>query len=132
LVVTVIDAQKHEATIVNAGHPDPLVRSIDGIVQAVGGDSRGLVLGVIPDYLYSEHYLPLSPGETLVFYTDGFTEAQDADERLFGEPRLRETVADSLPGPERIATAVLEDVARFVDHHPQSDDMCLVCVERAP
>lgn len=130
MALAVLDSQRHEVTIVNAGHPDPLLRSVDGEVQSIGTPSRGLVLGVDPTHVYLEHYLPLAPGDTLMLYTDGFSEAQDADEQLYGEPRLQECLAEADPDPESIAQLILADVKRFVGGNPQSDDMCLVCVKR--
>lgn len=130
MALAVLDNQRHEVTLVNAGHPDPLLRSADGEVQSIGAPSRGLVLGVDPNHVYLEHYLPLAPGDTLMLYTDGFSEAQDADEELYGEPRLQECLAESSPGVEDIVQLILADVKRFVAGNPQSDDMCLVCLKR--
>jgi serine phosphatase RsbU (regulator of sigma subunit) len=64
-------------------------------------------------------------------FTDGFSEAMNADEELYGTEQLEDRFADDLPDAVELGKHILEDVKRHVAGHPQSDDMCLVCIGRA-
>jgi sigma-B regulation protein RsbU (phosphoserine phosphatase) len=70
---------------------------------------------------------PLGPGDVVVLYTDGITEAMDADERQFGFPRLQEALASAPGGAPAVGEAILAAVRRHVGGHPPSDDMTLLC-----
>src|SRR5699024_3874676 len=74
----------------SAGHPCPIVLRADGRAETIG--CHGTLLGVIerPDLV--EVTVPLNPGDAVILYTDGFTEARRGDE-LFGEQRMLETAA---------------------------------------
>ncbi|HOT79003.1 MAG TPA: SpoIIE family protein phosphatase [Microthrixaceae bacterium] len=75
-----------------AGHPPPLVIRASGDVDVI--ELRGPLLGVLPDGRWVDADVGLAPGDTLVLYTDGVTEARDAEGRLFGEAGLRELCAE--------------------------------------
>jgi sigma-B regulation protein RsbU (phosphoserine phosphatase) len=77
------------ATISCAGHPQPLVLRARGDVETV--PCRGRVLGPFPDLASVDRIVRLGPGEALVLYTDGVTDARNAD-GFFGEERLAETL----------------------------------------
>jgi serine phosphatase RsbU (regulator of sigma subunit) len=124
-------------TVINAGHLPPLWRRGPRAVEPVGESEANLPLGVDRDVEYAQHTLPLAPGDSLVLYTDGITEAMNAKDELYGLPRLLSVLDGEI---ERPATAVagvatvnllgrriLDDVKRFVGARPQSDDMCLTC-----
>ena len=74
-----------------AGHPPPLVVRADGTVEEISCPGRAL--GVFPDAELGDTHMRLMPGETMVFYTDGVTEARSPDGSFFGEERLRRFVA---------------------------------------
>jgi serine phosphatase RsbU (regulator of sigma subunit) len=129
-VLAVVDCARHEITLVNAGHMAPLLRHSQGIVEEIGGELSGLPLGVDPDVGYEQYSRPLNPGDFLTLFTDGISEAMNANNELYGLERLRTTLAtpcDSLAGLGRL---ILDDVKRFVGGRPQSDDMCLACFGR--
>ena len=68
LLVVVIDPATHEARVVNAGHPLPLLRRADGTVAEVGAGVRGTALGVVPGRTYQECRVPLATAESLTPY----------------------------------------------------------------
>ena len=108
-----------------AGHPPPLLVRSDGIVQEVGCSGR--VLGVFPDAELRDTSLRLMPGETLVLYTDGVTEARSPDGDFFGEGRLRHLLSscasfDAGTFAGRIKDAVLD----FQEGSPRDDLAVLV------
>jgi PAS domain S-box-containing protein len=94
-----------------AGHPPPLLVRPDGTVEEVGLSGR--VLGVFPDAELGDSSLRLMPGDALVLYTDGITEARSPDGGFFGEDRLRRLLGsyagcDAVTFAERIKEEVLD------------------------
>jgi sigma-B regulation protein RsbU (phosphoserine phosphatase) len=87
----------------------------------------GIALGVFPDLDYLQNTVTLSPGDTVIFYTDGVTEAMNADEEEFGLKPLAELFRANPPkDPENATAAVFEAVNNFAGDTPQSDDItCL-------
>jgi sigma-B regulation protein RsbU (phosphoserine phosphatase) len=96
------------------------------------GMALGLEMGKVFDSVLEEQELPLHSGETLVFYTDGFTEARNKRGDEFGEERLVKAVARRR---ERSAAdvihAIVEEVETFAEGQPQHDDMTMVVVKVA-
>ncbi|QLA19806.1 PP2C family protein-serine/threonine phosphatase [Desulfolutivibrio sulfoxidireducens] len=112
----------------NAGHNLPVAIRADG-ATAFLPRSGGLVLGAVSDFPYKTTSLTLAPGDTLVVYTDGVTEAMDREHALFGNERLLEACR----GDRRRAPKVLvEDIVAAVRAHagdaPQSDDITILAV----
>ncbi len=112
----------------NAGHNPPLVLRRDQItdfVPRVGG----VVLGAIPEAIYRTGTLTLAPGEALVLYTDGVTEAMDINRALFGNERLLEVCrAYRNCYPKAVVEGVFEAVRAYAGDAPQSDDITLLAV----
>lgn len=121
-----------ELVVANAGHPGPLLRrDRDGGVREVGG--RGPLLGRFTGGRYAEERIALEPGDRLVLYTDGVTEARAPDGELFGEERLRFLVGQGRQArPEDFCDALLEDLRRWTAagaHLSLEDDVTLVVVD---
>jgi serine phosphatase RsbU (regulator of sigma subunit) len=107
-----------------AGHPPPLLVRPEGTVEEVGCSGR--VLGVFPDAELRDTSLRLMPGEVLVLYTDGVTEARSPDGDFFGEDRLRRLLSscagcDAMTLASRIKGVVLD----FQEGYP-SDDLAIL------
>lgn len=130
MVVAIVDPNKHELTLVNAGHMPPLLRNQSGEVLEIGGEEAGLPLGVLDDFEYEAYRRPYEPGDFLTIFTDGFSEAMNSDRDLFGMEKLIEVVGDGSVGPHDLGPHVLKNVRDFAGDYPQSDDMCLVCFGR--
>ncbi len=130
MVLAVLDPRRHEVTVVNAGHLPPLLRRSAAAVEAVGEAESRLPLGVDHDVEYVAHILPLAPGESLVLYTDGITEAMNAKDELYGSQRLLAMLGSDVDRVGSLGRRILDDVKRFVGARPQSDDMCLTCFGR--
>ena len=108
------------------GHPLPLLVDREGAVRSVGDE--GLVLGAIDDGSWSDHRFVLGPGETLLFYTDGATDAPGEAGR-FGDERLERAAA----GPGDPA-ALVERVDRAIDRFQgdrEGDDRALLAIQYA-
>jgi serine phosphatase RsbU (regulator of sigma subunit) len=130
LVVAVLDPARHVATICNAGHLPVFLCEPTGGVRIVAADLGGLPLGMAPPGDFRACEVPLPPGATLVFCTDGISEALDHDERCYGFERLEEVLAERAAGPAEIGRRLLADVRRHAAGQVQSDDICLVCAGR--
>jgi serine phosphatase RsbU (regulator of sigma subunit) len=130
MIVAVVDPKLHRLSLVNAGHMAPLLRRNGGVIEAVGEDTAGLPLGVAADMRYEAEHRTLEPGDFVTIFTDGFSEAMNAERDLYGLERLMEQVATSAVSVNDLGKHILEDVSKFVDGYAQSDDMCLACFGR--
>ena len=113
-----------QITYCNAGHNPPLLLHGDEFSRLETG---GPVIGVSPDEVFAKDVVDLEPGDLLVFYTDGVTEALDFESQAFGEQRLRQSMIryrDESPGT--LAKQLLWDVRRFAGLAPQADDLTVV------
>jgi serine phosphatase RsbU (regulator of sigma subunit) len=126
----VLDPHRHQLCYANAGHNDPFLFSSTSAAPArlTAGD---LVLGILPVVPFQEETVDLNPGEALLIYSDGVTEAVNAANEDFGEQRLIALAQQNLPLPageliEKIITAV----KTFAGDEPQHDDVTLVVVKR--
>jgi len=124
----ILDHTRHTFTYVNAGHNPPIVyHGSDGTFSELA--ATGIAMGVITDAEYTANEQPLSPGDVVVLYTDGITEAMNAREDMFGEERLYEVIrhVNGLNAGE-ILTNILNAVKEFTADYPQSDDITLMVV----
>src|SRR3984957_15580390 len=127
----ILDDQGH-LEYINAGHPSPfLIRR--GVAEDVFTEGSYPV-GLVPEAEYTVVCLQLEPGDTLVLFSDGVTEAMDPAEQLFGVPRLREVLTGHLQTPlDELQRIVLESVENFARGASQADDLTLLLVRyRAP
>ena len=123
----ILDDQGH-LEYINAGHPSPfLIRN--GVAEDVFTEGSYPV-GLVPEAEYTTVCLKLEPGDTLVLFSDGVTEAMDPAEQLFGVPRLKDVlmgVATQTPLDE-LQTKVLDAVENFARGASQADDLTLLLV----
>ncbi|MCY3771349.1 MAG: SpoIIE family protein phosphatase [Gemmatimonadetes bacterium] len=112
----------------NGGHNPPLVVHPDGSSTLLPG-TDGVALGVFPGIDFDQSAVELSAGDLLVLYTDGVTEAMNADGEEFGMERLQEVFSASRPETTEAANrAVFKAVHDFAGETPQSDDITCVTV----
>lgn len=127
LVYGVYDPSTRELTYANGGHNSPVVVHRDGTSELLPL-TEGIALGVQPMLRYAQNTVQLSPGDRVVFYTDGVTEAMDGDGEQFGLERLSKLFeSPAAPqDPESANLLVFDAVNTFVGDTPQSDDItCL-------
>lgn len=130
LVFAVVDPRNNEICIANAGHLPPALRFTDGRVDLIGMEESGMPLGIAPDQQFDELIVKLQPGESLLFCTDGITEAMDASNQLFGKQRLLDAVSACDLPPDGLVKALVKSVEQFCDSSPQRDDICVSAVRR--
>ena len=130
MIVAIIDPSDHSMTIVSAGHMPPMLRRAAGGVEEIGDEQSGLPLGVVEDFDYESFTTKLEPGDFVTLYTDGFSEAMNAQRDLYTVERLIEQVGLTSVLTQELGPHILKDVRQFVDGCAQSDDMCLACFGR--
>lgn len=113
-------------TFANAGHNWPALLRRDGSREWL--QTGGTILGIMEDVAMEEATFDLTPGDLLVFYTDGISEATNEDGELFSEERLVEFVQGLPPllNPESIAVSILREVERHLGPLEAQDDRTLV------
>jgi sigma-B regulation protein RsbU (phosphoserine phosphatase) len=123
------DPAARRLSYVNAGHCPPILLRNAAKNAAVErlDQAGGTVVGLLPECAYEQAELFLAPGDLLVIYTDGFSEAMSPNLEEWGEERLIETVAtcSGLPARDTIAR-IMHSADAFAAGAPQSDDMTLV------
>jgi phosphoserine phosphatase RsbU/P len=122
-----VDYERGVLRFTNAGHNYPMLRRRDGSIEEL--TEGGLLLGLFDDAEYERGEVAFAPGDALLLYSDGISEATDSRGNQFGEDRLR-TIWQSccaLPSGEIIG-CLLKDVEQFRGSAGQSDDMTAVVV----
>jgi sigma-B regulation protein RsbU (phosphoserine phosphatase) len=131
--MTIADPATGELVYTNAGHNPPVL-----VRNAPSGDRNfdlleggGMILGILPMSQYQEFRVKMEPGDILVLFSDGVTEAVDPDDQDFGEQRLADLVASLRDRPAKeIVEAVHAEVARFTQGAPPADDITVVVARR--
>jgi sigma-B regulation protein RsbU (phosphoserine phosphatase) len=109
----------------NAGHNPPFLIRADGSVE--GLSDGGMVLGIFPDVTYEQAEITLRPGDRLLFYTDGITEARNPEGDEYGEDRLAQAASGvRSKGADAIKDAVLADVNGFTNGKFEDDATLIV------
>ena len=130
LFYAVYDPENGTFTYANGGHNPPLLVRSDGSSEELPL-TGGIALGLVPDFEYEEHTLRLLPGDALILYTDGVTEAMNEDQEEFGVPRLVEVFNASPPiDAEDTTGRVFWAVHDFAGGADQSDDITCMVLHR--
>jgi sigma-B regulation protein RsbU (phosphoserine phosphatase) len=109
----------------NGGHNPPYLRRIDGSVAALDG-AGGIVLGAMPDAEFPDHAVTLRPGDRIVLYTDGVTEACNSADEEYGARRLIAQIqAHGGAAAASLVEHICESVTAFAGTAAQSDDITL-------
>ena len=130
-----IDLDEGLIHFANAGHPLPLCSAPDGDIATANcpNSAHGSAIGLFPDATYDECTIPFRPGQRILFYTDGITEAQNAAHEEFGEDRLLASIHDALAQPlPDMLSAALSAATGFSGSDTFEDDVCLLGIEFAP
>jgi serine phosphatase RsbU (regulator of sigma subunit) len=116
-------------SFINAGHNPPLIMHAGGTVENLS--SGGLPLGIRPDATYREGRTQLQNGDVLVIYSDGVSEAPNAEGEEFGIARLQEVVARNMDASAAgIRDRIEAALTKFAQGTPASDDITLVITKR--
>jgi sigma-B regulation protein RsbU (phosphoserine phosphatase) len=120
-----VDPEARRIVYSNAGHNPPLLIHQDGRVAQLS--EGGMVLGIFPDSAYTQAKLAMAGGDRLVFYTDGITEARNAEGEEYGDERLTEVALGTRTlSPEAMKDALLLDVNSFTGGRFEDDATLIV------
>ena len=124
----ILDPESGSLSFVNAGHNPPFILRA-GSLKTEELFASGAALGIFADGRFREYTIRLSPGDLLVLYTDGITEARNREGEEFGTGRLMDTVRELAPKtPQEIVDAVVSRVMTFAGSEPQADDITILVV----
>ena len=128
----VLDTEAGRLTYTNAGHNPPLwFRPGTGQIQELR--AQGIVLGIFSEVDLEDLEVAVEPGDYLIFFTDGVTEAMDTNHVLFGQDRLEEAIrASEGASAQELQEAIVKSIRAFTGDIPQSDDLTVFVVRRAP
>jgi len=127
-IYAVLDAQASKLTLVNAGHPSPLVMSKPGQVRTL--TASGPALGLLEAGDFGSHSVKLSPGNLFVAYTDGVSEARNDADDEFGEARLIEVIEAVRNGSAAtICSTILDMIRTYRGSRQDQDDVTVLVVK---
>lgn len=123
----VLDYRNKVLIFSNAGHNPPMLMRAGGGVEFLM--EGGVALGVLPDALFEERPIALMPGDLLLLYTDGVSEAENVDGEQFGRDRIEESLRERMTrSAQDIVDGLVEDVREFAGEQGQTDDLTLMVV----
>lgn len=124
----ILDALKGTLAYSNAGHNPPLIVNAAGTSRYI--DKGEQPLGMFKETRYHEYYLEFEPGDVLVLYTDGATEANSPSGEEFGRERLAQAVKENYDKPAREMLASLQlAVLQWTDNAGASDDVTFFIIK---
>lgn len=129
LFLFTVDAEGR-GEFISAGHnPAYLYRAGSGQVEALS--ARDLILGAFDFATYSSLPLSMGPGDILVVYSDGITEAMNPRDQMFGEESLIELIRENAPrGCANLEESILRSIDDFTEGMSQTDDMTMIIVQK--
>ncbi len=130
--LSIIDLATYTMSLVIAGHMSPMIRKVDGSIEEFPEELVGLPIGVVDGMPYESVTRVLAPGEMVVIYTDGVSEAMNSKADLYGVERLRDLISAGPPDAHELGSLILADVKKHANGHPQNDDITLMCFGRMP
>ena len=129
-VLVVIDLNTNEMSLVNGGHMSPIILKPDGELEEFDEETIGIPIGIMQDYEYEVVSRAINPGETVIIYTDGVSEAMNPETELYGMDRLFEVIKNGSHNPEEVGTRIREDVRKHARGQAQNDDITLMTFGR--
>ena len=125
----IVDLKTGMVTYANAGHCAPLIMRANGEIEYLNMQAD-LFLGSIEGIEYKDQYMQLYPGDKILLYTDGVTEAMNTEEELFGKDRLVEMVRVKKGNSAKSTIeALTSDIKSFANGAEQNDDITMLLLE---
>ena len=135
--MALLNLKSARMTVVNAGHPPLIIRRNDGPLDTPDKSLTGRLIGVdfgdIQFKLsnpFEAAEVQLHPGDIVVYYSDGVTEARNKLNEFFGSPDFRmlaKALKETKGGPKAVGQAIMKSFKAFTDGIPQADDVTLLC-----
>ncbi len=132
LAAAVLDPASNTVTLVNAGHPSPLIyhQATRTAAEAIGKEATGLPLGVLDGFEYASCQISLEPGDSILAFTDGVTEATDVQDLQLQTKGLFAAVQGEAYSTRELGEQVVKVVKAFAKGRSQFDDIALVSFGR--
>ncbi len=129
IFVAIINIKTGEIVFTNAGHNPPYIKLNDGGLEQLG-ERHGPVVGAMPRIDYKEGTRSMQPGDVLILYTDGVTEAMDSDRNLFEDERLHNLLAsNNIQSAEDVPREIMKAVTIFEGGTDQTDDCTILAFQ---
>ncbi len=127
----VLDVNNHTLSYCNAGHEPPFLISADR--EPVRLKEGGTMIGIMENFLFQEASVEFKPGDTLVAYSDGVSEAMSNDKEQFGEDRLTELLVNNFSANAHdLIDTMIKAVRAHAGKAPQFDDITMLIIRRLP
>ena len=128
LIAIILDPATNLATLVHAGHPSPVIyhQATRTVTEAINNDAVGLPLGVVDGFKYISCQLSLDPGDSIVAFTDGVTEAMDPHDVQLQTSGLYAALLGKPRSPQALVEQVVKVVKEFSAGRTQHDDIAVV------
>jgi serine phosphatase RsbU (regulator of sigma subunit) len=128
LLAAILDPTTHTVTLANAGHPSPLVyrRATCTVEEVTNTEATGLPIGIVDGFVYTSCQVSLQPGDCLLAFTDGVTEAMDVNNVQFQAQGICAAVQGAAYSPRALGERVVKVVKEFAAGGVQHDDIALV------
>ena len=124
----ILNTRTGELRFANGGHNRPYLVGVDGKVRPLS-DESGPIVGIMDGFGYETYTGKIAPGESIVLYTDGVTEARNKDDEFFGDEQLEELLAVHGAEPaEQLVASVHAAVQEFAAGTPQADDITVLAL----
>jgi serine phosphatase RsbU (regulator of sigma subunit) len=132
LVAAILDPASHTVTLVNAGHPPPLIyhRAARTVAEAISYEVAGFPLGVFEGFEYPSCQVSLEPGDSILVLTDGVTDAMNVQDQQLQTKGVYAAVQGGTYSPRVLVEQVVKFVKEFAAGRSQIDDIALVCFGR--
>ncbi len=127
--IGILNTKTGRLTYIDAGHNPPLLKQ-DGKFAFIPKGKKGLPLASMEDFQYRKNQIYLKPGDRLILYTDGVTEAQNKEQQLYGEERFIKYAELHKDDPQQVfRDGLLKDLAAFQDGCDQFDDITMLLLD---
>ncbi len=128
LFIGLLDPAQNVIRYLNAGHNPPMLVRAGGEVELL--EPSGIMIGAFDFCDWTESTIDMSPGDQMLIFTDGVTEA-DKQGEFYGEERLQALVTQARNmSPDKLVNCVMEDVIGFIGDSPRSDDITMLAIKR--
>jgi sigma-B regulation protein RsbU (phosphoserine phosphatase) len=134
--LVLIDPERHTISLVNAGHLNPLLYSAatDQFTEAITNQQSGVPLGIMSGFPYEAVDFEFAPGDALLLFTDGVTDAEAPNDAMFGMTGLTKAISGNMAvgnnRPKSIGDRLMKAVRSHASGRPQFDDIAVACVGR--
>lgn len=121
--------QQHLINYANAGHPEPVIKRVaDNSIQMVNS-ARGIPLGIDREFQWESASIEMYPGDMMVLYTDGVTEAKSPDDEVFGMEKLKAVIRDAPQDPDMCLKMIQDALVLHQGEAEQNDDQTALVVQ---